>query len=241
MKQLEAYTFRLLSLPLTLLSIHFVTTVACAAPQDATLGASIPGNIPIQKTAIDWMTNCEKANPDAEYFIPESFSLKMMPSSSGAYGYRSMVTSCPLWIVDFSMNSKSNTYIEPTTGERIKESTVFSAGAYDLPSSASKNENGTIPTVAEDCKRYDHEYYIYSKMKHESIFQFQQYQRWKGSWNPSSKKCDFVWGGTGNFSPSALKFKAPSANVLVIRVMVRVKLRDSWQKASANAYDAPPE
>jgi len=51
---------------------------------------------------------CAGAEADAEYFIPESLSEHAVPSGSGQYGYRQR---CPFWVVDFSMNSKSNSFL----------------------------------------------------------------------------------------------------------------------------------
>jgi hypothetical protein len=182
------------------------------------------------------MDHCAKAPPDAEYFIPESFSQKVMPSGSGGYGYRSRAE-CPFWIVDFSLNSRSNTQIDPETGERLKESTHFRGDAFDLPSSQQKN--GIRPIVAEDCQRLFIEYTIYTKMKHESAFILRNRVRQQGDWKGGS--CNLKGLKPGDSIADVLTYKAPDANVLVVRVVVGVKLRSSWQEAAAIASDGPPE
>src|SRR5688572_13299963 len=177
------------------------------------------------------VSNCAKAPPDAEYFIPENLVQHIVPSGSGAYGYR---TGCPLWVVDFSLNSKSNTYLLPN-GQRMKEKTVFYGVPHDLPSSLSAG--GENPIVEEDCERLRVEHFIYRKFKHESTFVFQKHLARKGVWQSSTKTCQLTKDpGT---PPDAFRVEAPDANVLVIRVASRVKLRTSWQEAAAKIHDVP--
>lgn len=169
---------------------------------------------------------CAQAPPDREYFIPEAFSEKVVPSNTGRHGYEQ---GCPFWVVDFSMNSKSNTYIQD--GVRIKESTNFDGIPTDLPSSSSSAHN-LKPGVLEDCKRYRQEYIIYTKYKHEPNFVLRSH-------NTVTHKM----AGTSCYIPNNPKYKtkAPDANVLVVRVATRTKLRTSWQETAARAADAPPE
>ena len=175
-------------------------------------------------------TECGGVNADAEYFIPENFSEHAVPSGSGRYGYRQR---CPFWVVDFSMNSKSNSYLNPE-GTRVRERTLFFGLPHDLPSSNSAG--GRIPIVKEDCERLRLEYIIYSKFKHESNFVLKKHITANASWS-----------GTCNLSINTalpeynFMTRAPEANVLVIRVATRVKLRTSWQEVAAIAEDAPPQ
>ena len=178
------------------------------------------------------VSRCAKALPDAEYFVPENLEEHIVPSGSGAYGYRK---SCPLWIVDFSLNSKSNTYV--VDGQRFVEKTVFYGEPHDLPSSLSAGGNN--PIVEEDCKRLRVEHFIYKKFKHESTFVFQKHLFRKGEWQGSQNGCALTKDpGT---PPDSYTVEAPNANVLVIRVATRVKLRTSWQEAAARIHDIPHE
>lgn len=229
MKLPKKYGLGILVIGLILLSI--VATSTFAKKNGSTPGPS-EGGIPPMAPVKGMEEICAKVPPDAEYFIPESFKEKKVASGSGWYGYRS-ATKCPLWVVDFSMNSKSNTYVSPDSGKRFKEETVFSGDAYDLPSSAAKF--GNAPIVEEDCKRFKGRYFTYFKMKHEPTFKFIKTVTYHGSWAGHSNKCDVV------FSEGGAKFTAPDANVLVIRVAVDVLLRSSFQEAAAIAKDGTPD
>lgn len=175
---------------------------------------------------------CAKAQADATYFIPESFKEQGLRSISGKHGYRAS-PNCPFWVADFSMNSKSNTFVDPKTNQRIKERTQFYGRAQDLPSSPSAE--GTIPTVDEDCKRFTVEYIVYRKFNHEANFVLIKHVTSEGS----------VLGAGCTQQPkpdlASYKTEAPDANVLVIRVATRVKLRTSWQETTARAEDVPAE
>ena len=175
------------------------------------------------------VSRCAKVAPDAEYFVPEKIVQHTVPSGSGAYGYR---TGCPLWVVDFSLNSKSNTELLPN-GDRFHEKAAFFAVAHDLPSSSSAG--GEIPIVKEDCERLRVEHFIYKKFKHEPTFLFQKYLLRKGEWIASPKTCRLT--KDPYTPPDSFTAEAPNANVLVIRVAVRVKLRTSWQEAAARISD----
>jgi len=179
------------------------------------------------------VSNCAKAPPDAEYFIPENLVEHIVPSGSGAYGYR---TGCSFWVVDFSLNSKSNTSLLPN-GERFVEETVFYGTPHDLPSSLSAG--GKKPIVEEDCKRLRVEHFIYKKFKHESAFVFQKHLFRKGEWQGSQNGCKLTKDPAT--PPDSFRVKAPKANVLVIRVATRVKLRTSWQEAAAIIHDIAPQ
>ncbi len=179
------------------------------------------------------VSKCAKAPPDAEYFIPENLVQHIVPSGSGAYGYR---TGCPLWVVDFSLNSKSNTVLLPN-GQRMKEKTVFYGVPHDLPSSLTAG--GENPIVKEDCERLRVEHFIYRKFKHEPTFIFQKHLTRTGVWQGSQNGCKLTKDpGT---PPDAFRVEAPDANVLVIRVATRVKLRTSWQEAAAKIHDIPAQ
>lgn len=177
------------------------------------------------------VTECAKIAPDAEYFVPENLVKHIVPSGSGAYGYRS---TCPFWVVDFSLNSKSNSSLSPD-GTRFLEDTVFYGIPHDLPSSAMAN--GTDPIVKEDCERLRVEHYIFRKFKHEPTFVFQKHLYRQGGWIPSTKSCKLT--KDPGQAPDRFKTEAPQANVLVIRVATRVKLRTSWQEAAAIVHDLP--
>lgn len=193
--------------------------------------AQAPNISELSTTQRPMVANCAKAPPDAEYFIPENLIQHIVPSGSGAYGYR---TGCSLWVVDFSLNSKSNTYVIPS-GQRFKEKTVFYGVPHDLPSSLSAG--GENPIVKEDCERLRVEHYIYSKFKHEPKFIFRKHLTRKGEWLGSQNGCKLTKDpGT---PPDSFRVEAPDANVLVIRVATRVKLRTSWQEAAAKIHDIP--
>ena len=174
---------------------------------------------------------CAKLAPDAEYFVPENLVQHIVPSGSGAYGYRKI---CPFWVVDFSLNSKANSSLLPD-GSRYIEDTVFYGIPHDLPSSL--NAGGTSPIVKEDCDRLRVEHYIYRKFKHEADFVFQKHLYRQGVWVASTKSCRLT--KDPGLAPDRFKTKAPEANVLVIRVATRVKLRTSWQEAAAIIHDLP--
>ncbi|HEU4386170.1 MAG TPA: hypothetical protein VFV34_00125, partial [Blastocatellia bacterium] len=169
-------------------------------------------------------TECGRAAADAEYFIPESFSEHIVPSGTGKYGYR---TKCPLWVVDFSMNSKSHSQL--VNGVRVRHDTRFYGLPYDLPSSASAA--GTSPTVKEDCERLRVEYIIYAKFKHEANFVLVKHITARGLWG-SPGQCTLT---KKILDENSFITKAPESNVRVIRVACRVKERTSWQEAGARA------
>ncbi|MDO8478830.1 MAG: hypothetical protein Q7W02_22050 [Candidatus Rokubacteria bacterium] len=207
-----------------LLAILVVST-ALAAPDTKGTSERMPGSVTVE-------TLCANAQADATYFIPEAFTEHSLRSISGKHGYRTS-PNCPFWVADFSMNSKSNTFVDPRTNQRIKQRTQFYGRAHDLPSSPSAD--GTMPVVDEDCKRYTVEYIVYRKFKHEANFVLQKHVTSQGS----------VLGGGCIQQPkpdlASYKTEAPDANVLVIRVATRVKLRTSWQETAARADDAPLE
>src|SRR6266550_3292896 len=177
-----------------------------------------PGSGTTSSNTVLLEADCAGASADAEYFIPENLSEHAVPSGSGRYGYRQR---CPFWVVDFSMNSKSNSFVPPG-GARVRERTNFFGLPHDLPSSNSAG--GRIPIVKEDCERLRLEYIIYSKFKHESKFVLKRHISANAGWS----------GNTCNLSINTalpeyhFMTTAPEANVLVIRVATRVKLRTSW-------------
>ena len=174
---------------------------------------------------------CAKVGPDAEYFIPENLVSHTVRSGSGAYGYRKI---CPFWVVDFSLNSKSNSNLQPD-GTRDFDDTVFYGIPHDLPSSLMAG--GIDPIVKEDCSRLRVEHYIYKKFKHEAEFVFQKHLYRQGQWDTSLNHCTLTKNPA--VAPDRFKTAAPQANVLVIRVATRVKLRTSWQEAAAKIEDLP--
>lgn len=201
------------------LGVLFVVAALCAARPAAPAGdTSAPAPALIE-------TRCGKVAPDSEFFIPEPFEQKVVPSLTGGYGYRSGI--CPFWVVDFSLNRLSNSQI--IDGQRVFDDTEFWAVPYDLPSSAAAN--GDRPMVQEDCERLRVEYIVYKKFKHEAHFAVQQHNTVTASW---------VGSGCVVNPYGKLRVSAPTANVLVIRVATRVKLRSSWQETAAKAVDAPP-
>lgn len=173
---------------------------------------------------------CAKAQADGTYFIPEAFNNHSIRSVSGRHGYRTS-PDCPFWVVDFSMNSTSNIFVDPQTNQRSKEPTRFYGRAIDLPSSVAADD--ALPIVGEDCNRYTVEFIVYRKFKHEANFVLQTHVISQGTLQGSS--CI----QTPRPELAAYKTKAPDANVLVIRVATRVKLRTSWQETAAVAEDVP--
>lgn len=207
------------------LSATIVTAAAITAAQQKVQldGESVPIDVFLE-------SKCAKAAADAEYFIPENISFHIVPSSSGRYGYRQ---GCPFWVVDFSMNSKANTVLAPD-GTRFREKTLFYGLAHDLPSSQSAG--GKDPIVKEDCLRLRVEYIIYTKFKHESAFVLKRHITAKGSWT-SANVCSLSLNYA--LPQNSFRTEAPEANVRVIRVATRVKLRTSWQEAAGRVEDAP--
>ena len=140
-----------------------------AAPPTNQPTVSTPiGALP--STANDHFSACAKANAADQFFIPENFMSQKLPSKSGKYGYAS---NCPFWIVDFKLNNKSNSFLDPN-GMRLFHKTVFRGMPYDLPSSS--GPGGYVPTVAEDCKRSLYETMVFTKLNHEpnSSFKLQR-------------------------------------------------------------------
>lgn len=219
------------------LSKPVAAALCTAALLSPTLAITAPSVADISDQLVPSLqTSCAAARTDATYFIPEKFGEKKMPSGSAAYGYR---TGCPLWIVEYSMNSKSNTYLDEQ-GVRHKANTLFLGFPFDLPSSATADAENA--TVAEDCNRLRVEYYIYTKMKDQAAFTFRHHVIWKGVWSESSKVCNRAYlkpSTDGN--DATFYLKAPDAGVRVIRVAVRVKERSSWQEAAALAGQGPAE
>ena len=210
---------------LFVLSATIVAAAAMAAAQQPVHhDESVPADVLLE-------TRCAKVQPDAEYFIPENLSGHTVPSGSGRYGYRQ---GCPFWVVDFSMNSKSNTVLNPD-GSRFREKALFYGLAHDLPSSQSAG--GKDPIVKEDCLRLRVEYIIYTKFKHESAFVLKRHITAKGEWISSANVCSLSLNYA--LPENSFKTEAPEANVRMIRVATRVKLRTSWQEAAARVEDAP--
>ena len=213
----------------SLLVLSATIVIVAAMPPSP---AQQPVKVEDQSVPIDVLleTRCAKVQPDAEYFIPENISSHRVPSGSGRYGYRQ---GCPFWVVDFSMNSKSNTFLNQD-GSRFREKTLFYGLAYDLPSSQSAG--GKDPIVKEDCQRLRVEYIIYTKFKHESSFVLKRHITAKGGWT-SGNVCSLSLNYA--LPENSFRTEAPEANVRVIRVATRVKLRTSWQEATAAVEDAP--
>jgi len=173
---------------------------------------------------------CATAKADAEYFIPEAFVDHLVPSLSGRYGYRG---GCPFWVVDFSMNSKSHSQL--VNGVRIRNQTRFYGVPHDLPSSQSAG--GKDPIVQEDCQRLIVEYIIYTKFKHVANFVMTRHITAKGEW-ASNNQCLLT---KPILDENSFITQAPEANVRVIRVATRVKLRTSWQEAAGKADRPAPQ
>ncbi len=216
-------------------SAVLATTLAVLAttePSTTEPSTTVPSTTESRTTLVTTVvSSCATVQPDAEYFIPENLVEHIVPSGSGAYGYRK---GCPLWVVDFSLNSKSNSYLPPN-GQRIPEKTVFYGVPHDLPSSLSAG--GENPIVQEDCQRLRVEHFIYKKFKHESAFVFKKHLTRKGVWQGSQNGC--ILTKDPATPPDGFRVEAPEANVLVIRVATRVKLRTSWQEAAAKIHDVP--
>jgi hypothetical protein len=214
--------------PMLLLLVSGLSVSSILAAAEIKPGASSSISSPSANDVahLDFEATCANAQPDREYFIPENFADEVIASGSGRYAYEGQ---CPFWIVDFSMNNKSNTFMQD--GVRIKENTQFYGIPNDLPSTES-SAPALSPMTQEDCKRYQLSYMVYTKFKHEPNFVF------RGKYAVNHKMT-----GSNCYIPQPSKFKtkAPDANVLVIRVVTRMKLRTSWQEAAARANDAPTE
>jgi len=209
--------------------VLFVTLSVSSVPHRG-LGQRPDVSAPADATDRPTVAMCKKVAPDAEYFVPEDLKLHRVPSGSGAYGYRQ---NCPFWVVDFSLNRLANSILE-ADGSRSFEETKFYGAAYDLPSSSSAN--GKDPIVKEDCLRLRVEYYIFSKFKHEPEFVFRRHLYMVGEWT-GQNTCMLSKDPTS--APDWFKLTAPKANVLVVRVATRVKLRTSWQETTAVIEDVP--
>ncbi len=174
---------------------------------------------------------CGRVEPDASYFIPELFSGRVEASGSGAYAYKPK-KECPYWVVDYSMNRFSNTWVNES-GLRVREGVLFSGNPYDLPSSNLTNDLsfGRRPNTEEDCKRVEIDVLTYKKDPNENIFRFLK----------SEKSRFYAWSTScGLLGLSDFGTIAPTSALLWIRIAVRVKLRGSWQQAAAYAQLAPP-
>lgn len=176
---------------------------------------------------------CARGEPDAHYLIPDSnaFSGRTEASGDGEYGYEP-ASECPYWVVDFLMNRFSNTWVNES-GQLMREHVLFSGGAFDLPSSPSRD--GTRPVIEEDCRRLEIDVLVYRKDPDENIFRLVKHGSGRfASWNAQSKSCSLQG------LPEVHSERAPDANMLKVRIAVRVKLRGSWQQAAAHALIAPP-
>ena len=214
---------------LLLLSVTIVTLAALANPP--TIGPDfLAAQANTAQTTVLIESECATAKADDEYFIPEAFVEHLVPSLSGRYGYRAR---CPFWVVDFSMNSKSHSQL--VNGVRIRNLTRFYGVPHDLPSSQSAG--GKDPIVQEDCQRLLVEYIIYTKFKHEANFVMTRHITAKGNW-ASNNKCLLT---KPILDENSFITQAPEANVRVIRVATRVKLRTSWQEAAAKADRPAPQ
>lgn len=199
-------------------------------PNPTVGGAKPVGEAASRETVIQ---KCSRIEADAVYLIPETnyFHGRIEASGSGAYAYNSK-RGCPYWVVDFLMNHLSHTWVNES-GLRIKENVLFSGDAYDLPSSS--GAGGIRPIVETDCRNLEIDVLVFEKDPNENIFRLISSGNGRfGSWNSGSKTCNI------NNLPGAVSRNAPNANLLKIRIAVRVKLRGSWQQAAGYALLAPP-
>jgi len=182
------------------------------------------------------LKRCSEVAPDAEFLIPKSdqFGGRTEASGSGAYAYKP-AGDCRYWVVDYLMNRYSNTWINPESGATVREFVEFRGDAFDLPSSRNANLSHTRPIVEEDCKRMEVDVLIFRKDPNENTFKLIKSGKGRfGSWNDNNKVCSIEG------LPGLHAEKAPLANMLKIRIAVRVKLRGSWQQAAAYATLTPP-
>ncbi len=192
-----------------------------------------PGVVAEADTRQTILQKCAEVDPDASFLIPktEQFgSGRIEASGSGAYAYKP-AGDCRYWVVDFLMNRSSHTWVSET-GQTLRGTVNFHGAAFDLPSS--ENANATTPIVEEDCKRLELDVIIYRKDPNENTFKMIKSGRERFSWDNTSKRCN-LQGLMATHSE-----RAPTANMLKIRIAVRVKLRGSWQQAAGYAIPAPP-
>ena len=179
------------------------------------------------------LKRCSEVAPDAEYLIPRTaeFHGRIEASGSGAYAYKPS-GDCRYWVTDFLMNQNSHTWLTEA-GAKMREYVLFSGDAFDLPSSTTGD--GTRPSVEEDCKRLEVDVLVFRKDPNENTFKLVKSGKGRfASWNGNNKVCNMQG------LPDAHTERAPTANMLKIRIAVRVKLRDSWQQAAGYAKKAPP-
>lgn len=225
---MKTYTFLWL-----LLMIMAAASTSNAQPVSANrpkLTINGPKVVAESDTLTSIFQRCAEVNPDASYLIPKQFGGRTEASGSGAYGYQP-AADCPYWVVDFLMNRYSNTWVTES-GMTIREYVFFKGDAFDLPSSSGV---GTRPIVEEDCKRLEVDLLIYRKDPNENTFKMIKTGAGRfGSWNNTNQTCSLVG------LPGLHSERAPTSNMLKIRIAVRVKLRGSWQQAAAYATLAPP-
>jgi hypothetical protein len=180
------------------------------------------------------LQKCAEVDPDASYLIPKAdqFGGQTEASGSGAYAYKPP-GNCPYWVVDFLMNRSSNTWVDEF-GNTKRENVRFYGNTFDLPSSKDANLNHTRPIVEEDCKRLELDVFIYRKDPNENTFKIIKSGKNRFSWDNTNKTCN-MQGLLEEHSE-----RAPTANMLKIRIAVRVKLRGSWQQAAGYAAVTPP-
>lgn len=211
---------------LLLIQVLSLTPPVRSVPSSLAPGTGGPGTgaLPLATLA-----GCTTVQPDREFFIPEAIPQKgiSIESGSGRYGYQ-LKPKCPFWVVDYKLNKHSNTILS-SDGTRLKLPTEFYGIPYDLP--GTKAGNPSILVTEEDCKRWTLEYAIYTKWNHESNTEFKLVRQMKAD-------------STGCLIPADnAKYRldqSPSANVLVVRVVTRMKLRSSVQETAAYARIAPP-
>lgn len=220
---------------LAALSLAIAAPAVPAQPQPA--GSNTPTARPkLGRVGDSWTTvfaACARAEPDATYLIPREpqFNGRVEASPHGGYGH-AVDDRCGFWVVDFAMNRYSNEFVDPDTGQVTHIPVIFTGGAIDLPSSVGTND--VTPTTKSDCSSYEVDLYIFRKAPEENTFRLVEQRLGAAStWNETYSNCGLA--GSVNHSE-----KAPTSNLTKIRIAVRVKLRGSWQRAAAKAFDPPP-
>lgn len=160
---------------------------------------------------------CLTQSPDKSVMGPVIPS--NLTSGSGFYAYGDR--SCPFFIVEVLRRGPS------------PQDVVFGTNAYDLPSSAS--QGGTLPATKEDCGRLRRDARLYYKKHGGTKFEKKAHRASVGHWNGSA--CS--WKDTSSSSAETWR-GVDDAVGDVYRVLVRVKLRSSYQETAVSFEQPPP-
>jgi hypothetical protein len=165
---------------------------------------------------------CAIVPTNKTYFVPDSFSGDLRTSGGAAYYYPPAGAPCNKFVVDIRMTHTSNTQGNPQSDGALQ----LIGDAYDLPSSSP--ETPDTPGTPQDCERYlkKVEYWVKPLDSTGPFEQLAPPLESTGLWGPYG--CQIQNSG----GPAAVIAKVPAVGVMVYRVAVSVRERESGQEVA---------